>query len=205
MRREQKILVTTLWALAVLGMLGLVATGVLARRQADKLEFLFDAPPFTLVDQNNQTVTDASLKGNVWVGMLFFTQCPGVCPMMTGRMVQLQKAIPDKDVKIVSFSVDPEHDTPAAMKAYAEKSQVDESRWHLLTGPKELMFAVAIGLKLPAAPAHDDQPIVHSQRVLLFDRGNHVRGVYDTNDDDSMQKLANDVRTLLAEPMGRTS
>ena len=198
MRREQKILVTILWSLAVLGMIGVVGAGFWSKRE-DPPEILFDVPIFSLTDQNGRTITQADLRGNVWISMLFFTQCPGVCPMMTARMATLQRSVTAKDVKIVSFSVDPEHDTPDAMRAHAEKFGADQSRWHMLTGPKETMFEVARGLKLPAEPAKDGQPILHSQKVLLIDRQNHVRGIYDTNDDDSMKLLAEDARKLAAE------
>lgn len=200
MRRQQKILVTALWGVAVLAMLAVVGTGM--RRDHEPLDVLWNAPKFSLTDQHGKTVTDADLKGNVWIGMLFFTNCPGVCPMMTGRMTQLQKAVTAPDVKIVSFSVDPEHDTPEMMRAYAERSGVDQSRWHMLTGPASAMFQTAMDLKLPAAPALAGQPIMHSQKVLLIDRKNRVRRQYDTNDDDQMKQLAEDAKTLAAETGG---
>jgi protein SCO1/2 len=81
--------------------------------------------------------------------MVFFTQCPGVCPAMTLRMTEVQKAIPDPDVKVVLFSLDPEHDTPEAMKLYAERFKTDQSRWVFLTGPKQTMYEVARGLSTP--------------------------------------------------------
>src|SRR5262245_51749362 len=197
MERTQKILVTCLWATAVLAMLGVVGTGLWARRQASeadpfrqqhKLDVLYDAPSFSLTDQDGKTVTRDSLRGNVWVAMVFFTQCPGVCPAMTMRMTEVQKHISSPLVKVVSFSLDPEHDTPEAMKVYADRFQTDQSRWLFLTGPKETMYEIAGGLKLVAVPAHDGQPIVHTQKVLLVDGDGKVRGIYDTNDDDSMKQ-----------------
>jgi cytochrome oxidase Cu insertion factor (SCO1/SenC/PrrC family) len=210
MDRKQKILVTCLWAAAVLAMLGVVGTGLWARRQAgdadqaqpqqQRLEVLYDAPSFSLTDQEGKTVTRDSLRGQVWVAMVFFTQCPGVCPAMTMRMTELQKAVTSRDVKIVSFTLDPEHDTPEAMKVYAERFNTDQSRWFFLTGPKDTMYETARGLKLAAEPAHDGQPIVHTQKVLLIDREGRVRGVYDTNDDDSMKGLAADAAGLARQP-----
>ena len=202
MRRNQKILVTVLWGVAVLGILALVAGGLWTRH--DNLpDIKFDGPKFSLTDQLGRNVTDANLHGNVWIAMVFFTQCPGVCPMISSRMEQLEKAVSRPDIKIVSFSVDPEHDTPEAMKAYADKFSADPNRWYMLTGPKDTMFDIARnGLKLTAMPATGGNPIVHSQQVLLIDREDHVRAVYDTNDDDSMKKLAEDAQNLAAETSG---
>jgi cytochrome oxidase Cu insertion factor (SCO1/SenC/PrrC family) len=212
MDRTQKTFLTALWALAVLAMIGVVATGMLARRHAAsqakepqvaagaaRLEPLYDVPAFSLTDQHGRTVSDQSLRGRVWVAMVFFTECPGVCPMMVSRMTELQKAVPSAEVNIVSFSIDPKRDTPETLKAYGERMGADQSRWYFLTGPEPSMFEVARGLKLAAAPATADQPITHTQKVLLIDRLNRIRGIYDSADDQAMQQLAQDARTLLNE------
>jgi protein SCO1/2 len=218
MRRNQKILVTTLWAIAVLAMIGVVGTGLWARRQgaaADvdgvavmqthdnpqpaDLQPLYNAPSFSLTDQNGHTLTNQTLRGDVWVAMVFFTNCPGVCPMMVGRMTELQKAVTSPDVKVVSFSIDPQRDTPEVMKAYAERVGADQSRWYFVTGPKPSMFEVAHALKLAAEPAQDGKPITHTNKALLIDRVGRVRGIYDATDAESMGKLAKDARTILAE------
>ncbi|HVT89450.1 MAG TPA: SCO family protein [Tepidisphaeraceae bacterium] len=198
---QKKLTWIVLWGMTVLGMIALVGTGVLAHRQlggdSQTLDILWDAPSFSLTDQNGKKVTDADLRGNVWVATVFFSQCPGVCPMMSARMAQLQKSVKLPDVKIVEFSIDPEHDTPAILKEYASKLGADESRWMFLTGEKQGMFDLAVnGFKLQAAPASEGQPIIHTQKVLLIDRMNRVRGYYDTNDDDAMKKLATDAQQL---------
>jgi protein SCO1/2 len=119
--------------------------------------------------------------------------------MMVSRMTELQKAVTSPDVKVVSFSIDPERDTPEVMKAYAERVGADQSRWYFLTGPKPTMFEVARGLKLAAEPAHDNQPLTHTNKALLIDRVGRVRGIYDATDPESMAKLAKDAKTILAE------
>jgi protein SCO1 len=181
-----------------MAMLGVVGTGIWARR-TEASPILFDAPKFTLTDQNGKTITDSMMHGNVWVAMVFFTQCPGVCPMMSSRMAQLQKTVARPDVKIISLSLDPEHDTPEIMRAYAERFEADPARWHMLTGPRQTMYDLARAFQLAAEPAHDGQPIIHTQKVLLIDRGNHVRGIYDTSDDVSMKQLADNGRALALE------
>jgi protein SCO1/2 len=202
MDKKQKILVTCMWGVAVLAMIAVVGAGLLGRRHLlpyespVALEPHYDAPSFSLTDQNGATVTGSSLKGKVWIGMVFFTNCPGVCPAMTMRLNEVQKATTNPDVKMVAFSLDPERDTPEVMKLYAERLQTDPTRWLFLTGPKDTMYETARGLKLAAQPAQDGNPIVHTQKVLLIDQTGKVRGVYDTNDDASMKQLSQDAMTL---------
>jgi protein SCO1/2 len=182
-----------MWGVAVLAMIAVVGAGLLGRAN---LPQLYDTPPFSLTDQNGATVSNSTLTGRVWIGMLFFTNCPGVCPAMTMRMNEVQKAISNADVKMVAFSLDPERDTPEVMKLYAQRLQADPARWLFLTGPKDTMYDVARGLKLAAQPAQDGNPIVHTQKVLLIDQAGQVRGIYDTNDDASMKQLSQDAMTL---------
>jgi len=219
MGKRQRIVTTVLWAVAVVSMLGLVGTGLWARKHRDvlgrhapgagietarvaagELPVYYDAPQFSLTSQSGQTVTDASLRGSVWVGMVFFTHCPDICPGMMGRLVDLQEAVNTPDVKLVSFTLDPERDTPEQLKQYADRLGADSARWFLLTGAKEEMFAAADGLKLAAVPEKDGQPITHTGKMLLIDRAGKVRGVYDSDDDDAMRNLAHDALKLAGAP-----
>ncbi|MGN6626892.1 MAG: SCO family protein, partial [Tepidisphaeraceae bacterium] len=93
---------------------------------ADGLDTLFSIAPFTLTDQDNQPFGTEQLKGKTWIASLFFTTCPGPCPMMQGRLNAIEDAVQNPNVLIVSVSVDPEHDTPEKMKAYAKRMGVDE-------------------------------------------------------------------------------
>jgi protein SCO1/2 len=212
MGKRQQIVTTLLWGLTVFGMLGLVGTGLWPKkapgqqpeaeaRQASSevLPVYFEAPRFALTNQNNQPTTDAQLRGSVWVAMVFFTNCPDICPGMMGRLVDLQASVKDPTVKLVSFSIDPERDTPEQLKKYAEGLGADSTRWLLLTGTKDDMFAAAEGLKLSASPADGDKPIAHTNRMLLIDKAGHVRGVYDSSDDAAMSKLATDAAQLARE------
>ena len=206
MGKRQQIVTTLLWGLTVFGMLGLVGTGLWAKKQAqgraadpEAPPVLYQAPSFALTDQNNKPVSDAQLRGSVWVAMVFFTHCPDICPGMMGRLVDLQESVKDPRVKLVSFSIDPERDTPEQLKQYADQLGADSTRWLLLTGTKDEMFAAAEGLKLHASPAQGDKPIAHTNRMLLIDKTGHVRGVYDSADEAAMSKLATDAAQLARE------
>jgi protein SCO1/2 len=158
---------------------------------------LWPAPDFAYPDQDNRPVTRRQLIGHVWIADFIFTQCRSACPLLTARMVMLQRQLAHFDVRFVSFSVDPEHDTPAALKQYAGQWHVDEARWRLLSTTPAALQATAAGLRLMVAAtgdAHD--PIIHSNRFVLIDSAGLVRGAYDSSDEDDMKRLLADAERL---------
>ena len=157
----------------------------------------FAAPPFTLTDQDGQPFGSEQLKGKVWIVTLFYTSCPGPCPMMTGRLKKIQDKLDDPHVEMVSVSVDPDHDTPAKMKDYANAVGAKVGRWAFLTGTPAQVQQVADGLKLGYEPAAANAgQIVHATKFLLVDKAGQVRGVYHTDDNDSMTQLQTDAEKL---------
>src|SRR4030095_15072961 len=81
-------------------------------------------PDFTLTNQSGQVVGLANLRGDVWVADIIFTRCAGPCPIMTGRMAELQQRMPRSSAtKLVTLTTDPDHDTPAAMHHSRERSR----------------------------------------------------------------------------------
>src|SRR5712675_547679 len=99
---------------------------------------LFDpVPPFALTASNGAPVTNATFAGRVWIADFIFTRCTGACPLLSGRMLALQKALAGRDdVRLVSFSVDPDYDTPEVLASYAKDHGADTSRWIFLTGAR---------------------------------------------------------------------
>lgn len=162
---------------------------------------LWEAPDFAFPDQRGQVVTRAGLRGRPWIVDFFFTQCTAVCPVMTARFVLLQERLAGVDVRFVSISVDPAHDTPAALAAYAAAWNATETRWTLLaTEPATLARAVD-GFHVTAEPDSDvANPIIHSSVFLLIDGDGWIRGVYDSNDDSAQRRLVDDARRLAAAP-----
>jgi protein SCO1 len=208
MGRTQKILTTSLWALVVLGMIALVATrSVVARRDAQRdpqpaetkaarFAPLFDTPAFEFTDQNGQTLKRDDLLGNVWIADFIFVNCAGPCPIMTSRLADVQKQVARPDVKLISFSVDPERDTPAVLKEYAQRFGADHARWHFLTGDKTKIYQTAADMKITAVPATADAPIIHSELFLLVNRDGKVVGVYHSNEESEMKRLVADAAEL---------
>jgi protein SCO1/2 len=206
---KQKIITSLLWGVLVLAMLGVVGTGLWSRYRdaggvaaapAASLPVLFDAAAFSLTDQDGKPFSSDALRGKTWVADFVFTNCPGACPKMTMRMAGLQKTLARPDVHFVSFSVDPDRDTPPVLKQYAKNYDADPGRWHFLTGDKDAMFQAAWDMKLTAEPAGKLGPeIAHAEKFLLVDGQGRVRGAYDSKDDDDMKRLAADAVAVAGE------
>lgn len=181
-----------------------VAGGAIASGPGAPLPALWPAPSFSYVDQNGRRFTDRELRGHVWISDFIFTTCTSICPMMTASMAQLQKAIDNRSVEFVSFSVDPDHDTPEVLARYAKAWQADESRWHFLSTDKKNLPGTAAGMKTFVKPPDKDSPIQHSAVFLLVDPKGMVRGVYDSSDSEALDRLANDALTLAGTPPARS-
>lgn len=174
----------------------------LAHAPKKSLEPLFPAPAFAYPDQRGATVTTQTLGGKVWVANFIFTTCRTICPLLSARMVQLQRSLKDADVRFVSFSVDPETDTPAVLAAYQGKWAPEESRWTLLaTDAKTLPLTVA-AFHVTAEKSQPGavDPIVHSSVFVLVDKAGMVRGVFDSEHREDLKALEHAVRTLAGVP-----
>ncbi|HEX4794377.1 MAG TPA: SCO family protein, partial [Humisphaera sp.] len=189
----QRVLTIVLWLGMICAMLAVVGVKMIFPHR--DIPVLYPAGAYALTDQDGKPFSDAALRGKPYVCDFVFTTCGSVCPIMSSKMATLQNRMP-ASVSFVSFSVDPTHDTPPVLKDYAHRYGADESRWHFLTGTAEQMAAVAKKMNITAVPATKDDPIMHSDRFLLIDGDGNVRGVYDSKDEQSMQKLVDDAAFL---------
>ncbi len=191
MNRPQQIITRCLWAGLVLVMVGVVVGQFWMPRQiAPPLPLYYNVAPFHLIDENGRDFSDQDLRGRPYIADLIFTSCASTCPIMSAKMAQVQKSTPSA-VQLVSFSVNPEFDTPAVLKDYGRRYAADESRWHFLTGSPKQMTDVAAALKLPG-----QGPLAHSDRLLLIDGNGVVRGIYDGTDGDAIKRLTTDATAL---------
>ena len=158
-------------------------------------------PYFQLVNQEGRFFDSSQLAGKIWIADFIYTTCPGPCPMISMRMSELQKPLEKTDVHLVSFSVDPEKDTPEVLRVYAEKLQADPKRWDFLTGPKSAIYKLSHdGFKLAVSDGSDAEGIpVHSTRMVLVDRHGEIRGYYEATEADAVTKLLADTSHLLRE------
>lgn len=166
-----------------------------------KAETDYKVSDFTFTDQNKEKVSLADLKGKPWLAMFIFTSCTTVCPPMTANMSEIQKKLKDKgieDYNIVGFSVDPDIDTPEALKGYLKNYQVpDESKWKFLTGfsQEEIeKFSVDSFKTLVKKTEGNDQVIHGSSFMLVSQEGKVVKsysGVSDVPKDEIVVDLEN--------------
>jgi protein SCO1/2 len=161
-------------------------------------------PAFALQDQLGRSVTDRDLLGQVWVANFVFTRCPSVCPMLTAKFQAFQRDLGAiEGVRFVSFSVDPEYDTPDVLKAYAERFEANPERWRFLTGPLDTIEKTVVeGFKVHVGEAtpHPENPtlvdIMHGEHFVLVDREGQLRGYYRA-DKAGLSQLAEDTRDLI--------
>ncbi len=159
--------------------------------KAQELPVLATIEPFSLTSHRSDKFSSGQLLGSTWIANFIFTRCPNQCPAMTARFATLQNVLPDK-IKLVSFSVDPNYDTPDVLRSYAAKFGADPKRWFFLTGDRETLQRVRADFKL----GQSEDPSLHSLRFALVDDKSRVRGYYDSENPDSLKQLLREVRRL---------
>ena len=154
---------------------------------------------FSLTDQNGETFTREDIGDKIFIANFFFANCPEVCPTINGHLkIASQKLETSTDIMFLSHSVDPENDTVAALRAYADKFEVNDNQWKFLTGSKKTIYDLAINdYKAVIQEVPDTTEFIHSEMVMLVDKDFHVRGVYDGLDITAILNLVEDARFLL--------
>jgi protein SCO1 len=191
------------WLLALCALVPACDRG--ARAGDEPLEILGQFPDAAFTDQTGAAVRSADLAGRVLIVNFIFTRCPTVCPVTSLKMKRLgERLASEEGIALVSMSVDPEHDTPAVLRAYAARYGADPARWRFLTGEASAVRrAVEDGFKLAVerrGTSADGTPdIVHDLHFVLVDRQLRIRGYYDSDDPDRLADLARDARRLARE------
>lgn len=172
------------------------------RRDVEQLPVIRAVPEFSLTDQNGQTVTNADLRGKIWITDFIFTRCKGPCPLMTARMLEMQKALSKTpEVKLVSVTVDPAYDTPEVLKAYAEANFADPERWKFLTGDKAVIEKLVTDGFMQHLAEENGEP-VHGTMFLVVDGNGMVRSARVLEDPELIPKILTDTGNLLREQSG---
>ena len=160
-------------------------------------------PNYKLINQLGDTITENTFEDKIYITDFFFTSCPGICLKMTGNMLKLQEEfMSDSEIVLMSHSVTPSIDSVAVLKAYAEKHDIIDNKWHLVTGDKmeiydlgRKQYFVENDLGIPK----DINDFLHTENFLLIDKNKHIRGIYNGLNRASIAQLITDVKTLKEE------
>jgi len=157
-------------------------------------------PAFSFVNQYGKTITDKDLDGKIYVADFFFTSCPSICPIMQRNMLTVYNEFKaDPNVKILSHTIDPKHDTVAVLKQYADKLGVSGDSWWLLYGKKEDIYDIAEKHYLVAVDEQGNGGFIHQGWFVLVDKQKRIRGSYDGTDIKQVNQLVADMHVLEKE------
>ena len=191
-------------AAAAVVVVGVFAAVVMRAPHGNALPDLGQLPDFALVGADGGSFGNHDLRGRVWIANFIFTSCPSFCPRLTQQMARVQQRLgAESDIVLVSISVDPRTDTPDVLRAYADRYGADRDRWQFLTGSRadvyELVrsgFRLAVTERSAEEAADGEGAIAHSDRFVLVDRDGVIRGYYRGTEDDSVEQLLADARSL---------
>lgn len=172
---------------------------------ASRAEDIQTVADFSLTERSGQTIRLADLRGKVWIASFLFTRCCTGCPRISADLLQLQKDLPD-GAMIVSFTVDPEYDTPAVLKAYADGLGADPKRWLFLTGKQQEIYRLIkdsfhLGVEQNQGEARKaGNEVTHSNRLIVVDRHGHIRAWdFDGTNPEDLPRLRQRIDELLRE------
>ncbi len=158
---------------------------------------------FALTERSGRTITRGDLAGKVWVAAFFFTCCAGPCPQISGTMAELHQTFANEpDVRLVSFTVDPERDTPQVLNQYADRYGADAERWLFLTGEQRSLYQLIEKSFFQAVRQNEGKDrtpgneVTHSTRLVLVDRRGRMRGFYDGRRVDEQGAAVTDLPRL---------
>ena len=195
--------ITSILVIIVGSILMIVMRGASTSASVMEAPVLGSVPEFAFTEATGTALRRSNLLGKVWIASFIFTRCAEVCPVTMHQEVRLQAELPRRDdLRLVSFSVDPDWDSPKVLTDYARIFGADRSRWLFVTGDRRQIYRLAIdGFHLATQDADPakEMPILHSTKLVLVDRRGAIRGYYESTDDANLHKLIRDVRQVLAE------
>lgn len=195
-----------IWILAaVVGVLSLTILRTCGGRKLATLPTLGNAPAFVLTAQDGAAFDSKALTGKVWIASFFFTSCRTECPIIGRSNQEVQKALAGTDVKLLSFSVDPEFDTPERLIEWGRLFGADHARWTLLTGPRKELERVAMeGFKTAMGERITEGKgglveIAHTMKLILVDANGFIRYYFDAANPEAMSLIVDHARALERE------
>jgi protein SCO1/2 len=159
-------------------------------------------PHFSFVNQDSVIINNDSLENSIYVADFFFTSCPSICPVMSKNMLSVyNKHKGNNEVRFISYTIDPKHDTVPVLKKYANKLGVEGTQWSFLLGDRDSVYNLAKDGYMSYAKENADIPggVEHSGYFILVDKEKRIRGAYDGTDKQQVENLKNDIDILLNE------
>jgi protein SCO1/2 len=167
------------------------------------LDTLHTISDFNFTNQNGLSITEKTVANKIYISNFFFTNCGGICPKLTRNMEKVQSAFEaEEDVLFLSHTVAPETDSVAKLKIYTNNFNINDSRWHFLTGSKGELYEMARqSYFAEEAPGFnkDSTQFLHTEHFILVDRNSHIRGIYNGTVELEMNRIIEDVNLLLTE------
>lgn len=157
---------------------------------------------FRFLNQDSSWISNETFDGKVYVADFFFTSCPTICPIMKTQMIRVYEEFRNNpEVALLSHTIDPEHDSVAVLREFAERLGVDSNTWHFVTGNKDDIYELGETSYMVVAGEDESAPggYIHSGAFLLVDKQRRIRGVYDGTVKEDVDQLINDIKLLLKE------
>jgi protein SCO1/2 len=154
---------------------------------------------FDLINQNGKIITQEDYKDKIYIVDFFFTNCAGICPIMTNNMVKLQEEfLSNNDIMLLSLSVTPEIDSTSVLRTYASDKGVIDSKWNITTGNKKHIYELARKSYFAVVEQGDGglQDFIHTPNFILVDKKKQIRGIYNGIKDEEIVRLINDIKIL---------
>jgi len=154
--------------------------------------------PWSFIDQGGRVSDTSVTSGKIYVANFFFTTCPNICKDMTSSLKDLTYRYRDfDDLVVLSHTVNPDFDKPDVLRKYAQENKIDTTRWKLLTGSEESLYAQASKeYLLPIQKVAGGKDFIHSENLILVDRQRHIRGIYDGTKSHEIKRLIEDIYVL---------
>lgn len=157
---------------------------------------------FSLTNQEGKTITEKNYEGKIYVADFFFVTCPTICPKMTKQMERVVEEFKsNNNILFLSHTVMPEHDSVPVLKEYATKHKINSDKWNLVTGDKKQIYDLARKTYFAAITEGDGgvDDFIHTENFVLIDKEKRIRGFYDGTSENDVDRLINDINTLLNE------
>ena len=158
-------------------------------------------PYWSFLNQNGEIISSDDYLGKICLVDFFFTHCPSICPTMTLNMKKIQNAIKKEcleDVELLSYTVDPHRDSATRLFEYAKSYDVDFNNWNMLTGDQSTIYELGVNGYL--VPNQEDAlapgGFLHSEKMILVDQQQRIRGYYDGTDPESIAEIVDDINRL---------